>query len=60
MRIITHTCSNCGTIVSANVLEQNRVMKCPGLGCEAVLEFQELPAADRDHFLENKDEYQIG
>ncbi|MDZ7746863.1 MAG: hypothetical protein U5K28_10245 [Halobacteriales archaeon] len=44
MRIITHTCPACGTVVAANELEDNRVMKCPGLGCEEVLEFDGPPA----------------
>ena len=59
MRIITHACSDCGTIVAANDLEDNRVMKCPGLYCEAVLRFEELPADDRQFFLENREQYQI-
>ncbi|NHN65764.1 hypothetical protein G9463_21220 [Haloarcula sp. JP-Z28] len=59
MRIITHTCTECGTIVSANEIESNRVMKCPGLGCENVLKFEELPAEEQQHFLENKDQYEI-
>jgi uncharacterized paraquat-inducible protein A len=59
MRIITYSCPDCGTVVSANELEANRVMKCPGLGCEAVLRFEDLPGADREHFLENRDRYRI-
>ncbi|KAA9407013.1 hypothetical protein Har1131_09430 [Haloarcula sp. CBA1131] len=59
MRIITHTCTECGTIVSANEVESNRVMKCPGLGCENVLKFEELPKEEQQHFLENKDQYEI-
>jgi len=59
MRIITHTCPACGTIVAANELESNRVMKCPGLGCQEVLEFEDLPKDARDHFLENRERYQI-
>jgi uncharacterized paraquat-inducible protein A len=59
MRIITHTCPDCGTVVAANELESNRVMKCPGLGCQAVLRFDELPEDARDHFLDNRDRYQI-
>jgi uncharacterized paraquat-inducible protein A len=59
MRIITYSCPDCGTVVSANELEANRVMKCPGLGCEAVLRFEDLPEADREHFLENRDRYRI-
>lgn len=59
MRIVTLTCPDCGTVVAANELEANRVMGCPGLDCEAVLRFADLPAADREHFLENREQYQI-
>lgn len=59
MRIITHTCDTCGTIVSANELESNRVMKCPGLNCQEVLRFSDLPEDDREHFLEHREQYQI-
>ena len=59
MRIITHTCPACGTVVAANELESNRVMKCPGLGCQEVLNFEDLPIGSREHFLENRDQYQI-
>lgn len=59
MRIITHTCPECGTVVAANVLESNRVMKCPGLDCTTVLRFTDLPADDRDFFVENIDQYTL-
>lgn len=59
MRIITLSCPDCGTVVAANELEDNRVMKCPGLGCQAVLRFEDLSEADREHFLENRDQYQM-
>jgi|AntDeeMetageno51_2_1112566.scaffolds.fasta_scaffold00476_7 uncharacterized paraquat-inducible protein A len=59
MRIITHTCPTCGTVVAANELESNRVMKCPGLGCQEVLHFEDLPDEAQDHFLENRDQYQL-
>lgn len=59
MRIITYTCPACGTVVSANELESKRVLKCPGLACENVLRFEDLPAEARDHFLENRDRYEI-
>ena len=59
MRIITHTCSPCGTIVAANELEDNRVMKCPGLDCEEVLRFTDLPEEVRDHFLKHREQYRI-
>jgi hypothetical protein len=47
MRIITLTCPDCGTIVADNVLERHRVMKCPGLDCEQVLRFDDLPESDQ-------------
>ena len=59
MRTITHSCPDCGTVVAANELEDNRVMKCPGLSCQEVLRFENLPADAREHFLDNRDQYQI-
>ena len=59
MYIITLSCPDCGTVVAANELEERRVMKCPGLGCETVLEFADLPETDREYFLDNRDQYQI-
>lgn len=59
MRIITHTCTDCGTVVSANELEANRVMKCPGLHCDSVLRFSGLPSEEREFFLDNIEQYQI-
>lgn len=59
MRIITHSCRKCGTIVAVNVLESNRTMKCPGLGCDSVLRFEELPQEEREYFLEHIEEYQL-
>ena len=59
MRIITHTCPTCGTVVAANELEDNRVMKCPGLDCQEVLGFENLSEDARDYFLDNRDQYQI-
>ncbi|MFC6722072.1 hypothetical protein [Halobacteriaceae bacterium SHR40] len=59
MRIITHTCPDCGTVVAANELEKNRVMKCPRLDCNTVLRFEDLPDSEREHFLEHRDQYQI-
>ena len=58
MRIITHTCPACGTIVAANELEANRVMKCPGLGCDEVLEFADLSEAAREYYLERRESSQ--
>jgi hypothetical protein len=52
MRIITDTCPNCGTIVAANVLEEERLMKCPGLDCEAILSFDDLPPDDRTYVID--------
>ncbi|WP_415380571.1 hypothetical protein [Halosimplex sp. TS25] len=59
MRVITLTCSDCGTVVSANELESNRVMKCPGLDCEAVLRFADLPESDREHFVAHREQYRL-
>ncbi len=59
MRIITHTCPACGTVVSANELEGNRVMKCPRIDCDEVLRFDELPESEREFFLENIDQYRL-
>lgn len=59
MRIITHTCPTCGTIVAANELEEKRVMKCPGLDCKEVVRFEEISENERVHFLENREQYQI-
>jgi len=59
MRVITHTCPACGTVVAANELEANRVMKCPGLECEAVLRFDDLDPEAREHFVEHREQYQI-
>ena len=59
MRIITHTCPDCGTVVAANELESNRVMKCPGLDCQTVLRFDDLPDEACEHFIENHESYQI-
>jgi len=59
MRIITHTCPTCGTIVAANELEDRRIMKCPGLSCDTVLRFDDLPEDARQHFLKNEEKYQI-
>jgi hypothetical protein len=59
MRIITYACPNCGTVVAANELESRRVMKCPGLDCEEVFRFDGLDDEEREHFLENKDQYRL-
>lgn len=57
MRIITHTCSDCGTITAGNVLESRREMKCPGKGCENIIKYSDLAADDRAYILNNRDIY---
>lgn len=59
MQIFTLTCPNCGTVVAANELEKRRVMKCPGLNCEEVLRFEDLPEEEREYFLENREQYRM-
>lgn len=59
MRIITLTCERCETIVAANELERHRVFKCPGLGCEEILAFDDLPEEDQRYFLENRARYRL-
>jgi hypothetical protein len=59
MRIITHTCPACRTVVSANELEVNRVMKCPGLGCDNVLRFEDLDQEEREFFLGHAEQYEL-
>jgi len=59
MRIVTYTCPDCGTVVAGNVLERNRTLKCPGLSCETVLRFSDLPAEDREHVLSNLERYRM-
>jgi len=59
MRIITLTCPDCGTVVAGNVLESRRRMKCPGLDCEAILQFTDLPETDRTHIVENREKYTL-
>jgi len=53
MRIITHTCSECGTIIAGNVLEADRMMRCPGLDCEAIHRFDSLPAENQAYLEAN-------
>lgn len=59
MRIITYTCRDCGTIVSANELEEHQSMNCLGLKCDAILSFEDLTEEEQSFFLENKEKYQI-
>jgi len=59
MRVIILTCPNCGTVVAANELEERRILKCPGLDCDEVLRFEDLSEEERDHFLENREKYEL-
>lgn len=59
MKIITHACYDCGTVVAANELESRRVMKCPGIHCEEVLRFDDLPQDEQEFFIEHRERYQI-
>lgn len=59
MRIVTLECPDCGTYVAGNVLEDRRVMKCPGYGCENVLRFDSLPEEYREHLVANRTQYRI-
>lgn len=59
MKIYTTTCPDCGTIVAANELESNRVQKCPGLNCQNVLRFEELPEETQEHILNHTEKYDI-
>jgi uncharacterized paraquat-inducible protein A len=54
MRIITISCPDCGTVVSGNELETERVMHCPGLRCDTVLAFRDLPIADQEYLAERR------
>ncbi|GAA0274587.1 hypothetical protein [Halobacterium noricense] len=59
MRIITHSCPECGTVVAANELEDNRVMKCPREDCQEVLRFDDLSEEEQEFFLDSRGKYQI-
>lgn len=59
MRIITLECPDCGTVVAANELEDNRIMKCPGNSCETVLRFDDLSEDDRSYYIKNREEYRL-
>ncbi|WP_418904757.1 hypothetical protein [Natronomonas aquatica] len=59
MRIITHACPTCGTVVAANELERRRVMRCPGLDCDTVLRFEDLDTENREFFMKNRDQYHL-
>lgn len=60
MRIITLTCPECGTIVAANVLESERVMKCPRLGCSEIISFDDLSEEEQNYFLTHRNQYELG
>lgn len=53
MKVITHTCPTCGTIVAGNVLQSNRLMKCPRVDCEQTLGFEDLDEDER-RYLEDR------
>lgn len=59
MRIITYTCPDCQTIIAANVLENHRIMKCPGIECENTIRFDDLSDDEQRYFLENIEKYTI-
>ncbi|WP_440989448.1 hypothetical protein [Haloarchaeobius baliensis] len=59
MKVYTLTCPDCGTVVAANELESNRVQKCPGLDCENVLRFEDLPEEAQEHVLSHAEKYDI-
>lgn len=59
MRVETYTCSKCGTVVAANVLERDRRLKCPGLGCENVLSFEDLATDVQEHYETHRDRYRM-
>ena len=59
MRIITYTCPKCDTTVAANVLERERVMKCPRKGCSEILAFSDLNEEEQDYFLEHRENYKL-
>jgi len=59
MRVFTLTCPECGTVVAANEIEDRRVTKCPGLDCEEVLQWEDLPAEEREHFLAHREKYRM-
>lgn len=42
MEITTLTCPQCDTVVAENVLEEERIMKCPYYDCEEILSFEDL------------------
>lgn len=59
MRIITHTCPDCGTVIAANVLESEQVTSCPRYDCKAILRFTDLSADEQAFVREHSDRYQM-
>jgi len=59
MKIVTTTCSKCGTVVAGNVLEQTRVIKCPGVGCHEPLRFDDLSNEAQEFLEKNRDDLSI-
>lgn len=59
MRIETRTCPDCGTVIAGNVLLVDRAITCPGLNCDAVHEFADLPTDVRRHYEAHRDAYRL-
>ena len=59
MRIETLTCANCETVIAGNVLLVQRAITCPGLSCERVHEFDDLPEDAQRHYEENRNTYRM-
>jgi len=47
MEITTLRCTNCGTIVAENVLETERIMKCPHFQCDEILSYEDIQRKSR-------------
>lgn len=59
MRIETTTCPDCGTVIAVNVLLSNRVLTCPGLGCQHVHRFDDLPSEIQSYYESNLGRYKM-
>jgi len=59
MKIVTLACPDCGTFVAGNVLEKERVLKCPREGCTNILQFDDLNETDRQYILRNVEKYSV-
>lgn len=59
MRIETTTCPECRTVIAANMLEAERVLKCPGLDCNYVHRFTDFPAEVQEQYTANRDRYRM-